>query len=318
MQVAKRERVNRSHLLIAGTALGATLFANVMARRAKLAHPPLGSFVQGLHFIERGFGEPVVLLHGLGSMLQDFALSGLVTRASREFHVFAFDRPGYGHSARPRSRARTPLAQAQQLHEAFQQLGIARPVIVGHSWGAQVALAYGLEYPQQTRGLVLASGYYYPSVRADAPFLVPPAIPLLGTLLRHTLSPVAARLLWPLWLRLLFSPAPVPSYFARFPTWLALRPEQLRAVGEEAAMLLPLVMRMQREYAHLTVPVCIVAGTHDRYVSTRAHSLRLHRALPQSTFMPVAAAGHMAHHAAPEALMEAIRVAARTLQKPEA
>jgi len=106
MQVAKRERVNRSHLLIAGTALGATLFANVMARRAQLAHPPLGSFVHGLHFIERGFGEPVVLLHGLGSMLQDFALSGLVTRASREFHVFAFDRPGYGHSARPRSRAR--------------------------------------------------------------------------------------------------------------------------------------------------------------------------------------------------------------------
>ena len=50
-------------------------------------------------------------------------------------------------------------------------------------------------------------------------------------------------------LKLLFSPLPVPDYFAQFPTWMALRPEPLRAVGEESAMLLPVVIEMQKEYA---------------------------------------------------------------------
>ena len=295
---------------VAGAAVGASLFVHARLRRAQREHPPRGSFAAGLHYRERGFGEPVVLLHGLGSMLEDFELSGLIEQASRHYHVFAFDRPGYGHSKRPRGTLWTPLAQARLLRAALDQLGIARPVIVGHSWATQVALAYGLEYPEDTRALVLASGYYYPTARADAPFLVPPAIPILGVVLRHTLSPVIGRLLWPALLKILFSPMPVPGYFSRFPTWMALRPEQLRAVGEESAMLLPITIRMRQEYSKLKVPAVIVAGTHDRYVRTRRHSWRLHHAIPQSTFIPVLGAGHMAHHAAPEVLMQAIETAA--------
>ena len=303
-----RSPMNRNlRLAAAGAAAAATLFVQARVRSAPRAHPARGGFAAGLHYVERGFGVPVVLLHGLGSMLQDFELSGLVERASRDYHVFAFDRPGYGHSARPRGTLWTPRAQARLLRAALDQLGVSRPVIVGHSWASQVALAYGLEYPQHTRGLVLASGYYYPTARADAPFLIPPGIPLLGAVLRHTLSPVAGRLLWPLWLKLLFGPMPVPGYFARFPTWMALRPEPLRAVGEESAMLLPVVIGMRREYAKLEVPSAIVAGTQDRFVGTRGHSARLHAELPGSTYIPVSGAGHMVHHAAPEALMAAIR-----------
>ena len=301
---------------VAGAAVGASLFVHARLRRAQREHPPRGGFASGLHYVERGFGAPVVLLHGLGSMLQDFALSGLIEQASTRYHVFAFDRPGYGHSARPRGTLWTPLAQARLLRAALDQLGIARPVIVGHSWGCLVALAYGLEYPEHTRGLVLASGYYFPTARPDAPFLIPPALPFVGTVLRHTLSPVVGRLLWPLCLRLLFAPLPVPGYFSRFPTWMALRPEQLRAVGEESAMLLPITIRMRQEYSKLKVPAVIVAGTHDRYVRMRRHSWRLHHAIPQSRFIPVPGAGHMAHHAAPEVLMQAIETAARTVQKP--
>lgn len=299
--------MNRKQIAFAGAALGAgAAFARTRTRAAEHAHPARGRFAEGLHYVERGFGVPVVLLHGLGSMLEDFELSGLVERASRDYHVFAFDRPGYGHSVRPRGTLWTPRAQARLLRAALDTLGIARPVIVGHSWASQVAVAYGLEFPEQTRGLVLASGYYYPTLRADAPFLMPPAIPLLGAILRHTLSPVAGRLMWPLWLKLIFAPMPVPGYFKRFPTWMALRPEPLRAVGEESAMLLPVTLAMQRQYAKLSVPVAIVAGTHDRFVGTRGHSHRLHRSLPGSSYLPVAGAGHMVHHAAPEALMAAI------------
>ena len=300
--------MNRTFRVAAAGAAAAatTFFVQSRLRRAQREHPRRGGFASGLHYVERGFGVPIVLLHGLGSMLEDFELSGLVEQASARYHVLAFDRPGYGHSARPRGTLWTPLAQARLLRAALDKLGIARPVIVGHSWASQVALAYGFEYPAHTRGLVLASGYYYPTARLDAPFLVPPAIPLVGTVLRHTLSPAVGRLLWPLWLKLLFSPLPVPAYFARFPTWMALRPEPLRAVGEESAMLLPVTLRMRREYPKLKVPAVIVAGSHDRFVRTRRHSQRLHEALPHSTFTAVPGAGHMIHHAAPQAVVEAI------------
>jgi hypothetical protein len=47
--------------------------------------------------------------------------------------------------------------------------------VFGHSFGALVALAYALDYPAETRGVVLASGYYFPTARLDVPFMASPA-----------------------------------------------------------------------------------------------------------------------------------------------
>lgn len=312
-EVAKIRGMNRMHLALAGTALGAGLFVHWRVRGALREHASSGRFAAGLHYVERGSGHPVVLLHGLGSMSDDFVLSGLYEEAARDYHAIAFDRPGYGHSPRPRARLWTPRAQARALHSAFQALGLHRPVIVGHSWGCLVALAYALEFPGDTGSLVLASGYYYPTLRPDAFLLVPPAIPLVGAVLRHTVSPLLGRLLWPAWLRLLFSPLSVPEYFSRFPMWMALRPGQLRAVGEESAMLAPVTAALSRRYSSLKVPAVVVAGDQDQYVSTEHHSQRLHQTLSGSAFIAVPGAGHMAHHAAPGVFMEAIRTA-RMLQ----
>lgn len=301
--------MNRKLALAAAGLAGAGLFARTRVRAATHAHPPHGRFLHAggvrLHYIDGGFGTPVVMLHGLGSMVEDFELSGLFGRAAEQYRVVAFDRPGYGYSERPRG-ARSPLAQARVLHAAFEKLGIARPVIVAHSWATLVALAYALEYPGKLRGLVLASGYYFPTVRADAPLLVPPGIPIIGALLRYTLSPLMGRLLWPAWLRLIFAPLPVPGYFARFPTWRALAAEQLRAVGEESAMLLPAVIALGRQYRKVEARTVIVAGEGDRYVRAARHSGRLHQLLPNSSYRAVAGAGHMVHHADPQAIVQAI------------
>lgn len=129
------------------------------------------------------------------------------------------------------------------------RLGIKRPIVFGHSFGALVALALALEHPSALRGLVLASGAYFPTGRLDVPLMAPPAIPLIGDLLRYTVSPLLGRILWPGMLKLMFSPAPVPEYFDRFPVWMALRPSQLRASAEEAAVLIPSAMALQKRYA---------------------------------------------------------------------
>jgi len=303
--------------LAAGAALaGAALFVHRRSAAAERAHRVRGRFIEvdgaRVHYLERGSGPDLVLLHGLGSMIDDFVLSGLVAAAAERYRVIAIDRPGYGRSTRPRDRRWTFAAQANLVQRALRRLDVYCPLLFGHSLGATVALAYALRYPVQR--LVLAAGYYYPSVRLDTPLLVPPALPVVGTVLRHTLSPLLGRLLWPAWLRLIFAPSPVPRRFRPFPAWMALRPEQLRATGEDAALVLAAVTAMQSEYRRLRVPTTIIAGVDDRYVSARANAARLHREIAGSELVLVPGAGHMVHHVATRAVIDAI--AASRLQWP--
>jgi pimeloyl-ACP methyl ester carboxylesterase len=264
-----------------------------------------------MHYLDRGEGTPLVMLHGNGSMMQELRLSRLYELAATRYRVVVPDRPGYGHSSRPRRSWWGPRAQAALLRSMLAQLGIERPIIFGHSFGALVAMAYALEYPAATRSLVLASGYYFPTARLDAAFMASPAIPVIGELLRHSISPLIARLLWPQMLRLVFAPAPVPRYFELFPTWMALRPSQLRASAEEAALLVPSVMRLQRLYRTLEVPAVIVAGAQDRYVDHARHSVELARRVPRAELLLSPRAGHMVHHVDPRRVLHAVEAAAR-------
>jgi pimeloyl-ACP methyl ester carboxylesterase len=291
--------------------LAAAAFVESRTQAAERAHRVRGRFIDvdgtRVHYLERGEGRPLVLIHGLGSMIDDFVLSGLFARAAERYRVIAIDRPGYGESTRPRDRLWTLSRQAEVIQRALRRLDVYCPVMVGHSLGATVALAYALQFPVER--LVLASGVYYPSVRLDAPILLPPGIPVLGDLLRYTVSPILGRLLWPAWLRLIFAPSPVPRRFKPFPAWMALRPSQLRAIGEDAAVVLPEVKAMGARYRRLRVPTVLVAGTQDRYVSWRAHTFRLHSELPDSRLVLVPNAGHMVHHVAAARVMEAIEAA---------
>src|SRR3984957_10745190 len=74
------------------------LVNRAIAQKAERNTPPIGKFIDvggvRLHYIERGSGEPLVLLHGNGSMIQDFESSGLIDLAAKDFRVIVFDRPG--------------------------------------------------------------------------------------------------------------------------------------------------------------------------------------------------------------------------------
>jgi len=251
-----------------------------------------------LRYAEQGSGEPpVVLLHGNGSMLEDFATSGLLEMTGGRHRVVVFDRPGYGRSERPRDRIWTPEAQAGLLAAAFARLGIERPVVVGHSWGALVALALALDQPGSVSGLVLVSGYYFPVPRPEAVLAAVPALPVLGDVLRYTVWPLFTALLEPGLTVAAFGPAPVPARFlAGFPFVWALGPEQIRASAEESGLLMPSAASLMRRYGDLRVPVAIVAGAEDRIVDTGRQSVRLHGEVPGSRLWVVPGEGHMVHH----------------------
>jgi pimeloyl-ACP methyl ester carboxylesterase len=303
-------RWRRASLLALAT-LGATwLVVRSQAAQAERDHPPTGQFIDvdgvRLHYLDQGEGPVLVLLHGNVVAADDFRTSGLLEQLALSYRVIAFDRPGFGYSERPRDTSWTPEAQARLLHRALQQLGAAEYLVLGHSWGTLVAVAMALQEPDRVRGLLLLSGYYYPSARLDVPLAALPAIPLLGDLLRYTLSPLFGRLTWPLTAKAMFSPREVPATFRRESPWMVLRPSQVRAIAAEAALMVPAVTQLQRRYAELRMPVLLMAGENDRVVSPESHTAQLHRALPDSELNLLPDVGHMMQHLAQQDIANAV------------
>jgi pimeloyl-ACP methyl ester carboxylesterase len=306
-------------LLIVVAGLVVLILANIAFQVvAELKNPPIGVFIQcdgvRLHYIERGDAAApcVVLFHGNGTMIQDLILSGLVDRLAHHYRVVCFDRPGFGYSQRPRTRIWTATTQAALFAEALDQLVVRNPVVLGHSWGTLVAIALALRSDHAVSGLVLASGYYFPTFRMDFWFMSGPAVPLLGDLMRYTISPIISLAIMPKIIRTLFAPRAVPPEFKNeFPISLSLRPKQLRAAAEESAFLIPVAARLQVQYQGIRCPVRIVHGKGDRLIEAD-QSRRLHEALPRSLLHLVEDAGHMVTYADTPGIADAVAALALT------
>lgn len=287
------------------------------ARQAEKRHPPLGRFVDAglarLHYVERGQGpRTVVLVHGNGSMVQDFLSSGVVDLLAQDHRVIVVDRPGYGYSSRPHGLPWTAALQARVLWEGLRRLGVRRPILVGHSWGTLVTLNMALDHPDEVAGLLLMSGYYYPEMRADIPVFGGPAVPGIGDLMRYTLSPLVGRAIAPKLIQRLFAPRQVPKAFREgFPVSLALRPWQIRAAAQDTVAMLPGAAALRPRLERVRMPTFILAGTDDGVVDLSRHPRWLHRMIPGSRLELVPGTGHMVHHAEPELVADLVGDLAR-------
>ena len=306
-------RTGKVSLVAAASAAATALWVQAQARRAEREHPPVGQFIDvdgvHLHYVERGKGSPVVLLHGNNVSHADFSASGLIDQLSKNHRVIAFDRPGYGHSNRPRDRLWTPQAQAALFHIALARLGVEQATVIGHSMGCMSALAMALDYPATVGRLVLLGGYFYPSVRVDALLAAPVALPVIGDVMRYTVTALTGRAALPGLVKVMFHPKPVPEeFFTTLSREMMLRPLQLRANSEDAAFMMPAAKALSQRYSKLKMPITIIAGAQDEVVNVQAHSTRLHQELPQSELHVVPDTGHMVHYVAQEKIVAAVDI----------
>ncbi|WP_244173528.1 alpha/beta fold hydrolase [Caballeronia temeraria] len=281
--------------------IGIAAWTALRARRAERDFPPLGQFIDvdgvRLHYFDEGDGPIVVLLHGNLVTVQDYFASGMFDRLTARHRVIAFDRPGFGHSSRPRDRLWTPQAQAALIQRALQKLGLPDAVIVGHSLGCLVATAMALDPKMDIRGLTLISGYFYPTPRADVAISAPAAIPVLGDVMRYTVSPIVARMMYDRTIDAMFAPRAVPDSFHTYvPREPVLRPSQMRATAEDAAYMIPAAASMSERYGEIDVPVRIFAGSDDKIADPESQSGRLSKAIRQSVLSVVQGSGHMVHY----------------------
>lgn len=292
-------------------AMGALAYYNIRkTRQDESEHPPIGQFITvdgvRLHYIDKGKGDVVTLIHGNLTLAEDFLLSGIVDKLAERYRVIVFDRPGFGYSDRP-SRMWTPSAYAELLQKAFAQLGVQRATVVSHSFASLIAMELALQHPAFVDGLVLISGYFYPTARADVFFMSFTAIPGFGDIMRYTISPPLTRLFLPGVLRWLFSPAPVTERFEKgFPNSFAARPVQIGAEAEDSVVMAASAMTLQGRYADLKLPIVILAGDGDKMIDFERQAKRFHDEVRQSELIVIPGAGHMAHHTAPDKVVSAV------------
>lgn len=314
-------RVHAGVLALSAAAAATATWVEFQSRRAERDNPPQGKYIHidgvRLHYLARGAGPPLVLLHGNSVTVADYEASGLIDRLAAGHSVIAFDRPGFGHSSRPRQRLWTPAAQAALLRKALAGLGIDRAVVLGHSMGALVALALALDAPASVSGLVLIGGYYYPQARLDVALAWPVALPVVGDVMRYTSTALTARMTMNRMAKAMFAPDPVPpGFFTAQPREMMLRPLQLRADAEDAAFMIPQAASLAKRYHELHMPVTLVAGADDRIVAVEKHTQRLHAEIPHSELLLVRGAGHMAHYRAQEQIVSAIGSQQQSLPRP--
>jgi len=109
-----------------------------------------------LHYIERGAGTPVVLVHGSLADYTYWELSDQMQLLGEHHRVVAYSRR-YNHPNRNQSiRDHSPMVEARDLAGFLEQLGAGPVHLVGHSYGAYTALVYAMEHPERVRSLVLA------------------------------------------------------------------------------------------------------------------------------------------------------------------
>lgn len=101
-----------------------------------------------------GSGPAILLLHGLASSSRIWDLTAPLLRAHG--HVVALDQRGHDGSAKPDSGYDSPTIVAD-ARGAAQVLGLTHPIVIGHSWGAGIALAYAAADPT-CAGVVLVDG----------------------------------------------------------------------------------------------------------------------------------------------------------------
>lgn len=134
-----------------------------------------------LHCVQWGQqGKPIVCIHGITA--NAFFFQPLADDLATEHQLFAYDLRGRGDSDKPTEGYSVPI-HADDLAALIEELGLDRPIIIGHSLGALIALYFAAHYPNKLSKLVLLdAGTPLPwSTQADQPAWLTAAINRLGT-----------------------------------------------------------------------------------------------------------------------------------------
>jgi len=239
--------------------------------------------------IEAGDGEPLVFLHSAGGLTED---DPFLAALARRWHVFAPLLPGYGDSEGAEG-LRDMLAVTLHSFDVVDALGLARPVLVGHSMGGMIAAEMAAVAPREVDrlGLIAPAGLW----------LDGHPVPDLFSKLPHELP------------ALLFHDAAFgervmtaggdlddPKFLEAF---IIRNTRQLAMAGK---LLFPIPDRgLDERLYRIRAKTVLIWGEGDRVIAP-AHGDAFRRAIAGAELIHIPAAGHMVTLEQPEAVVDAL------------
>lgn len=259
----------------------------------------------GIHYLERGEGPPLVLIHGLGASTYNFRHN--IPALAEHFRVLALDLMGFGFSDRPPDAEYFLVSQAQLVRNFLARLGVERAAVLGHSMGGAVAMRLAANFPERVGRLVLVSS-------AHNGRLLPAwvgalwARPLVEAFAAFALHNRAFReTLWR-------SGAYDPSVLTREVKEGYYRPSRLRGSARAIAKVLADLAREEPlDLRRIRQPTLLLWGAQDRWLGL-ALAQRLLQALPKAELQVIERARHMVLEERPE---EANRAIVSFLLRPD-
>jgi len=287
----------------------------VGTRLIERVHRPRGRFIDvggfPQHVIEMGEGgdaqaaPPIVLLHGAGSNLEDMHLA-LGKHFGARRRVIFVDRPGLGFSARRAKDGASPAYQAAVLRAVLDRLGVARAILVGHSWGGTLALAVCARFPRACRRPGAGRAGHAPRALAHEPAQCLARRTRRLAVCPHLAFPFGAILMWP-GSRTAFLPQTIPEgYVKRSAAMLVLRPPTLMANWADVGCLEAFLERQAERYPRSGCRRSCLAGDRDPLVPAARHGEKLAAAAPGVKLIVLPGFGHMLHHAAADQVVAAV------------
>ena len=307
-------------LLLTGCSFLVDRKADLREAEAEARFPPEGQLIEvdgrTVHVVDEGEGPTVILIHGASGNTRDMTFS--LGRALKDrYRVLTFDRPGLGWTERIseafegpyNTRAESPIEQARFLAKAARQMGADNPLVVGHSYGGAVAMAWGLE--EDAAGLVILSGATMPWEGGLGALYQINSSALGGAQFVPIITAFAGQDRVQETVEVIFEPQPVPDGYVRYVgVGLSLKRDALRANARQVNGLKPHVIEMSARYPDLTLPIEIVHGTADTIVPADVHAKRLAPLLPNANLTLLDGIGHMPHHVSLDAVEDTIDRAA--------
>ena len=105
-----------------------------------------------IHYVVRGAGSPLLLLHGAAHLLETWDLN--IRSLSEHYQVYAMDLPGHGLSDKP--GVAYDMSFFTECALGFMRaLGIERASLIGHSMGGQICLNIAINFPEKVDSLIL-------------------------------------------------------------------------------------------------------------------------------------------------------------------
>jgi pimeloyl-ACP methyl ester carboxylesterase len=305
----KRRRIRKVALGILSVLAIAVVVLNWTYGRLPSEPKPTGAFIQvgklHIHYIEHpGVGTPVVLIHGLPGTAEDWED---VTPLLAGHRTIAIDRPGFGYS----TGGYVPFdRQLEVIHELLAKLNVARPILVGHSYGGTISLGYAERYPSDVRGLVLidaaAAGQKTETVTdAQAHLVKFLQLPVIRQVANATFGQLLITVSADQGDAEAFSPLPVVAAHRQRLLEINMTHGNLEAWSGEILASTGAIAQIDKDLRDIETPAVLIQGKEDELVN-QSHGRKLAATLPHARLVMLYG-GHMQPYDHPAVIAAVVR-----------